>query len=173
MSTVIYDLIAILVDPLTEGYYEGFEIVAFALMFVVGGVVGLIVVTSILDRKKKYLLVQRVWSWSSVIIMILATLTLKTGIFPLFLSLIGFAGFFIIPTTASALAFAGETTYPVESSMVNGLISLAGHTAAAVFGLFASWLVDESQEATLWFFVLLTFIGGILSLFMTEDLKRS
>lgn len=73
--------------------------------------------------------------------MILCTLTLKTGIFAVFCPLIGFGGFFIIPTTAAALAFAGEATYPVESSMVNGLISLAGHTAAAVIGIFASWLV--------------------------------
>lgn len=105
--------------------------------------------------------------------MTLCTLTLKTGIFPLFLILIGFGGFFIIPTTAGAIAFAGEATYPVESSMVNGLISLAGHTAAALFGLFAVWLVDESQEATLWFFVLLTLIGAVLSVFMTNDLRRS
>eukprot|EP00352_Strombidinopsis_acuminata_P006452 CAMPEP_0176368186 /NCGR_PEP_ID=MMETSP0126-20121128/22421_1 /TAXON_ID=141414 ORGANISM="Strombidinopsis acuminatum, Strain SPMC142" /NCGR_SAMPLE_ID=MMETSP0126 /ASSEMBLY_ACC=CAM_ASM_000229 /LENGTH=127 /DNA_ID=CAMNT_0017726341 /DNA_START=688 /DNA_END=1067 /DNA_ORIENTATION=- len=127
MSTIIYDLIAILVDPLTQDYYpESYQVVSFALIFVVMGVAGLVVVTAILDRKKKFLLVQRVWSWSSVIIMTLCTLTLKTGIFPLFLVLIGFAGFFIIPTTAAAIAFSGEATYPVESSMVNGLVSLAG-----------------------------------------------
>lgn len=173
MSTIIYDLIAILVDPLTEGYYDSIEVVSFALMFVFAGVFGLILVTIIIDRKKKHLLIQRVWSWSSVVIMTLCALTLKTSNFPLFLTCIGLAGFFIIPTTTAAIAFTGEVTYPVESSMSNGFISLAGHTSAAVVGIFATWLLGKSQEATLWFFVLLTVIGGTLTLFMTEDLRRS
>jgi len=173
MSTIIYDLIALLVDPLTEGYYTSFEVVTFALMFVIAGVVGIFVVTYILDKKKKFLFVQRVWSWTSVGIMVCCAFALKTGIYPLFLTLIAFAGFFIIPTTTAAIAFTGEVSYPVESSMSNGFISLAGHTAAGVVGVFASWLVSKSQEATVWFFVLCTVIGGIMTIFMTEDLRRT
>jgi len=115
MSTVIYDLIALLVDPLCFGYFtEAWQVASFAVAFVLCGVVGLVIVTVILDKKKKYLLVQRVFSWCSLIVMILCTLTLKTGNYPLFLTLIGLGGFFIIPTTASAIAFAGEVSYPVE-----------------------------------------------------------
>ena len=105
--------------------------------------------------------------------MVLAALTLKTGIYPLFASILALAGFFIIPTTAAAIAFSGEVSYPVESSMSNGFVSLAGHTTAAIVGIFCSWLVGKSQTATLWFFVLVTLIGGILTLFMTEDLRRT
>lgn len=120
--------------------------------------------------------------------MVLCTLTLKTCNYPLFLILIALAGFFIIPTTAAAIAFAGETTYPVEQTMVNGLISLAGHTVAGLVGMFTVKFIGEvpdhtdgepydhsqlHQQGTLWIFVGLTLIGAILTLFMDEDLRRS
>lgn len=58
MSTVIYDLIALLVDPLTSDYFpKGWQIGSFALIFVFLGVFGLFVVTAILDRKRKFLLI--------------------------------------------------------------------------------------------------------------------
>mmetsp|Transcript_39360 Transcript_39360/g.28475 ORF Transcript_39360/g.28475 Transcript_39360/m.28475 type:complete len:164 (-) Transcript_39360:541-1032(-) len=48
-SIIIYDLIALLVDPLTEGYFEGFQISAFAITFVIFGVFGLVAVTKVID----------------------------------------------------------------------------------------------------------------------------
>lgn len=171
-SIVIYDLIALLVDPLTHGYYEGFQISAFAISFVLMGVVGLVAVTMIIDRRKKFLWVQRFWSWSAVLVMFISVFTMTTGNFPLFLAVIGSAGFFVIPTTASGMAFAAEVTFPVETSLVNGLISMIAHGIAAIVGIIMTEYVQGHQVGTLWFFVMFATCGGLTTVFMTEDLRR-
>lgn len=140
-SIIIYDLIALLVDPLTEGYFEGFQISAFAITFVMFGVFGLVIVTRIIDQHKKFLLIQRFWSWSAVLVMLSSVFILTTGNFLAFLTVMALAGFFVIPTTASGMAFAAEVTFPVESSLVNGTISMVAHGLAGIVGILMESLV--------------------------------
>jgi len=104
--------------------------------------------------------------------MLLSVFTMTSGNFPVFLCVIGLAGFFVIPTTASGMAFAAEATFPIETSLVNGTISMVAHGVAAIVGTIMTEYVQKSQIGTLWIFVMFATLGGITTLFMTEDLRR-
>uniref|UniRef100_A0A7S3WGU6 Major facilitator superfamily (MFS) profile domain-containing protein n=1 Tax=Strombidinopsis acuminata TaxID=141414 RepID=A0A7S3WGU6_9SPIT len=104
--------------------------------------------------------------------MLISVFTMTTGNFPLFVTVIGAAGFFVIPTTASGMAFAAEVTFPVETSLVNGTISMVAHGLAAIVGMIMTEYVQKSQVGTLWIFVMFATCGGLTTVFMTEDLRR-
>jgi len=76
--------------------------------------------------------------------MIAVSLTLKTKIYPLFLLLIGIAGFFVVAQSTAALSFAAEATFPVESAMVNGVLNLFGNSVSALVGIGLTKLTAKS-----------------------------
>lgn len=130
--TCIYDLIALLIDPLTANVdYTGPEKSLLAVIFCVFGSIGLVIIKFMLDQYKLYNFSLRLFSFGSVGVLVVALLTLRPLYWP-FCITICFAGFFIIPDTAVCLAFAGEATYPSDQTMVNGIISLCGHGLAGV-----------------------------------------
>ena len=112
--TTIYDLIALLIDPLTADVgYTGAEKGILAVIFCFFGSIGLVIIKVMLDSHKLYLFSLRLFAFGSVVVLLLAVFTL-TPTFWLFCCTISLAGFFVIPDTAVCLAFAGEVTYPAE-----------------------------------------------------------
>lgn len=68
--TTVYDLIALLIDPLTDGVdYSGAEKGILAVVFCVFGMMGLIVIKIMLDKYRAYLAALRMFSWGGTAIL--------------------------------------------------------------------------------------------------------
>lgn len=171
--TTVYDLIALLIDPLTTGVgYTGIEKSILAVIFCVFGMFGLIVIKVMLDKYNAYLAALRFFAWGGFAIITVAFFTLTEVFWP-FCVTICFAGFFVIPDTAVCLAFAGDATYPAEQTMVNGIISLLGHGMAGILAVPASAIALKSPKWAVVFLAGLTLLGALPTLFTTEDLRRT
>jgi len=171
--TTIYDLIALLIDPLTRDVgYSGAEKGILAVIFCVCGMGGLVVIKVMLDQYRAYLKALRIFSWGGVIVLTIGYFALTPVFWP-FCIVICFAGFFVIPDTAVCLSFAGDATYPAEQTMVNGIISLMGHGMAGILAFPASAITLASPKWGVIFLVGLTFCGALPTFWITEDLRRT
>jgi len=171
--TTIYDLIALLIDPLTRDVgYSGAEKGILAVIFCLCGMAGLVVIKVMLDQYRAYLKALRLFSWGGFLILVIAYFALTPVFWP-FCIVICFAGFFVIPDTAVCLAFAGDATYPAEQTMVNGIISLMGHGMAGILAFPASAITLASPKWGVVFLVCLTFCGAVPTIWVTEDLRRT
>jgi len=69
--------------------------------------------------------------------------------------------------------FAGEITFPQEPTVITGFMMMSGR----IFGFLLALLVAfVAENYNIYGFIILDsliFIGGVLTLFLKEDLKRS
>jgi len=97
----------------------------FGATFILAGVVASFVISSMIDRNKKYLLAYRLLSLGGVVIgsCIAITLPLRK-VFWMNLN-IALLGAVLVPIVPLGFSFSVELTHPVSEAMSNGVIVLA------------------------------------------------
>ena len=110
-------------SPLMKGYGYGPTVTSgLALFYLIGSVLGMTTFGLFLDRTHKFLLSLRLITILATLAFILGMIVLPLGL-PIPVVAVGFyAGFCIMGTIPIGVSFTAEVTYPLEDSLVNGLL---------------------------------------------------
>mmetsp|Transcript_10749 Transcript_10749/g.14839 ORF Transcript_10749/g.14839 Transcript_10749/m.14839 type:complete len:163 (+) Transcript_10749:261-749(+) len=111
------------------------------------GLIGVAISSSIVDKNKKYKLVNCIYALFSAIWMTTICFTIKhKDHFWLFSSSLALYGFFSIPMGPLSMAFLSIESYPVEKTFVNGVITICVHIYTAVFSIIVETILIEHPE---------------------------
>jgi small-conductance mechanosensitive channel len=130
------------------------------------------VIGVLLDRYSKFLLTLRVVCFGTTVVAMICT-----GVFPLnkvkiTSGLMVLAGLILLPIIPVCISFASEVTFPMQAAMINGGVQLAGHLIGFLMELISVAILKKSTFALMCFFCVIAIFGAILSIFVTEDLRR-
>jgi len=82
-------------------------------------------------------------------------------------------GITFVPIVPVLLNFAGEITFPQEPTVITGFMMMLGRISGFFLSLLVAYVCENYDIYGFIILDSLTFIGGVLTLFLKEDLKRS
>ena len=117
LGAVINDLVSKFGFSSTDSSYMG-------ACLIISGLTGSFILSSQLDKSKKYLLQLRMVCFTTLFLFSFSFLTLPSGNLYLVLVNISVVGFFLLPIIPLGFGFSIELTYPVSEAMSNGVLML-------------------------------------------------
>lgn len=141
-------------------------------MFIFAGLISASVAGWALDRYKKYVLFFRLTCWFTFIFAGFMLFTVKVS-FPVMLINIALVGAATVPIVPIGYALGVELTYPINPASANGFMISIGMVWAVILTLAGGPFAEYSPLGCMGILVFLAFVGGVISLFVKEDLRRT
>lgn len=122
----IYGALGALINNIVAPYhFTAYDSGLFGTTFILTGIVSSFIVSSTIDKTKRFLLAYRLLSFAGLIIWMTMYITLPLGkTFWLSLNL-GLLGAALVPIVPLGFSFSVELTHPVSEPMSNGVLVLA------------------------------------------------
>ena len=140
--------------------------------FLLSGILGAFIVSKIIDRTKKFLLILRTIVVLMLFFVSLTLYTLPNKDFNL-LAINGcFAGFFTLPIIPIAFQFSVELSHPVSEALSNGLMMLFSQVFGIIVTYLGTFLAKKNPEDCIYLFVCQVSLALICSIYIEEDLRR-
>lgn len=80
-------------------------------------------------------------------------------------------GIFLLPIIPIGLNFSQELTFPIEPSVINGLLMMSAYTCAFLFGLIGSLISTAGSVWVTFFLGAFCSVSAIVSIFIDQELK--
>ena len=98
-------------------------------------------------------------------------ISFPTRNFPLILVNTILLGIFLLPIIPIGLNFSQELTFPIEPSVINGLLMMSAYTCAFLFGLIGSLISTAGPVWVTFFLGAFCSVSAIVSIFIDQELK--
>lgn len=169
----IYTCLGAIINNLVSFYGFGAKSSSlFGATFILAGVVASFVVSTMIDRNKKFLLAYRLLSVFALIFGACIGLSLPSRkVFWVNLN-IALLGAVLVPIVPLGFSFSVELTHPVSEAMSNGVIVLAAQLVGFFMTYLGTWLADQQPLYCVALFGVLMLIGLVFAAFIKEDLRR-
>ena len=169
----IYTCMGAIINNLVSPYNFGSKSSSlFGGSFILAGVVSSFVVSTMVDKTKKYLLFYRVLSIASLVFAGGIAITLPTRkVFWVNIN-IALLGASLVPIIPLGFSFSVELTHPVSEAMSNGVIVFTAQLLGFGMTYLGTYLAGIEPLYCLGLFSSLMFLGILSSFFIKEDLRR-
>ena len=171
----VYSCLGAIINNLASAYgFSSVDASIFGAVFIISGLVGSFIISSLLDKYNTYLKALRTVCFGSLACGACLRLTFPLGppaLVPVVIN-IGAVGVFIIPIIPVSYAFSVELTYPVSEAMSNGSMMLVSQLLSVFATIIATKLADHNPDYCLYMFYSMFVVGSLATLFIKEDLRR-
>jgi hypothetical protein len=140
------------------------EITIIGIVTVVAGVMSSMGIGGYIQRKHKYRIFLRLSCWGTAIFLFCSLLTFPSKSLSLVLPNVILVGIFIVPIIPVSMNFSQEITFPMEPTVITGILMMIGQFSGFWFGIIASFLSDIEPVYALCFFGTFCAISGVCSI---------
>ena len=171
----VYTTLGAIINNLVEPFgYTSTDSSIFGATFILLGLVGSFVCSSMLDKTQQYLRTLKIVCWGSFIMTGFIFLSLPSHSVWLLDLNIAILGIFILPIIPVGFAFSVELTYPVSEAMSNGLMMFFSQLIGTGITFVATSVAGtqpQKQYCTIMFITMMG-LSAFSTLFIKEDLRR-
>lgn len=152
--------------------FDTAEITIIGLVTVIVGVFSSMFAGAYVQKKYKYKLMLMLSCWGTAICLIASVFTFPSRDLALVLPNVCLVGLFIVPVIPVSMNMSQEITFPMEQTVVTGVLMMLGQFSGFVLSIIASFIVVIHSTYALFFFGCCCVVSGICSVIIKEDLKR-
>ena len=158
---------AALVSPIfTPLGFSTFEIVLTGTLTTICGLIAAITSGILVKKYHVHRWMLRISCFGTTLCLLFTFISFPTRNFPLILVNTILLGIFLLPIIPIGLNFSQELTYPIEPSVINGLLMMSAFTCAFFFGLIGSFISIAGSVWVTFFLGAFCSVSAIVSIFI-------
>ena len=136
---------AVLNTIVTPYGFSPIDATIIGIAFVLSGIFGSILFSYILDMFNCYVLLLKVITIATTLIILAAFYTLPSGSLVLFSLNMGLLGLFTVPSTPVCFSFVAEITFPVKVTLAQGIFLLITQIYGTGLSYLATFIIEAGS----------------------------